>query len=172
VYIHAPSRSAPPPAPEPEPETEAESEAWEEPPFMADPLPEDEPEPQHDFAEEPEEMPVQDWVPPPEPEDALDAELFDDEPVETEGPQELEPARVADLIGYLGDLSRFLPEEKLRQLQEDTIPLKMEKIRHTLSGTVSANPATNPWPVKGEAASTTKQKLKVIMDRLKDKLAE
>jgi hypothetical protein len=48
----------------------------------------------------------------------------------------------------------------------------MEKIRHTLSGVASANPATDPWPVKGEAAATTKQKLKVIMDRLKEKLAE
>jgi len=140
------------------------------------PAPEPEPAP----PEEPEEIPTQDWVPPPAPTDSEDVgepedidilptnDSWDDERPITER----DPKGIADLIGYLGDLSRYLPEDKRRQLQEDTIPLKMEKIRHTLSGTASPNPVTNPWPTKGEAAATTKQKLKVILDRLKEKLTE
>jgi hypothetical protein len=83
-----------------------------------------------------------------------------------------EPEKVADLIGYLGDLSQFLPEGQRRQLEEENIPLKMERIRHTLTGTSPQRPAVTPWPVKGEAATTTKDKLKAILVRLKEKLAE
>ncbi len=83
-----------------------------------------------------------------------------------------EPKKVADLIEFLGGLSKFLPEDKRRQLQEENIPLKMERIRHTLTGTEPKSPITTPWPVKGEAATATRDKLKAIMARLKEKLAE
>jgi hypothetical protein len=50
--------------------------------------------------------------------------------------------------------------------------LKLEQIRHTLTGTGAPKPRANPWPEKGEDASTTKQKLRVLLDRLKEKLQE
>lgn len=166
-----PPPAAPPPVPA-KPAAPPPPESWAEPAFVPGPAPEPPHEAEPEFPEEPEELPEADWTPPPEPEVGEPEEPWEEEPSEPETEAGLEPKRVADLIGYLGDLSRFLPEDKLRQLQDDSIPLKMEKIRHTLSGVASPNPVTNPWPVKGEAPATTKQKLKVIMDRLKEKLAE
>ena len=171
-------RSAPP-----EPEPESESQPWEEPAFLANPLSGEDPVSDAELPppEEPEELPTQDWAPPRdpmEPTDSLESEEPEEAPLDDpwdadDRPMtERDPKGVSDLIGYLGDLSRYLPEDKRRQLQDDTIPLKMERIRHTLSGTTSPNPVTNPWPIKGEAPATTKQKLKVILDRLKEKLAQ
>ncbi len=121
---------------------------------------------------------MQDWTPPPGVEDEfadLPATLPGfEEPARpaTRTLTEDEPQKVVDLIKYLGDLSQYLPDDKKRQLLEENIPLKMERIRNTLSKTGSPREEPTPWPVKGEAASQTKQKLQAILDRLKVRLAE
>jgi hypothetical protein len=95
-------------------------------------------------------------------------------PPREQGPRrpltEREPAKVANLIDYLGNLSKYLPEDKKQAFMAENIPLKMEQIRHKLSG--AAAERASPWPVKGEAASATREKLRAIMERLKVKLSE
>ncbi len=73
-------------------------------------------------------------------------------------------------MDYLSSLSQYLPEDKKQAFMAENIPLKMEQIRHKLSG--AASERASPWPVKGEAASATREKLRAIMERLKVKLAE
>lgn len=133
------------------------------------------PEPQDPVrseVEEPEEV-ASDWdldpaldteqEAPVEDSDAPPSEPSDDAPHEPNAHQ------VADLMEYLEDLADFLPEDKKQQLHNDSVPLKMQKIRHNLG---QPEPDPSPWPVKGEEASVTRQKLNDIMKRLKEKLAE
>ena len=95
------------------------------------------------------------------------------EPTEEEDDLTIEdPSKVAKLMNFLGDLSQFLPQDKKQAWEDNQIPLKMERIKNTLSQSGLPPAGTSLWPVKGEAASTTRTKLKAIMDRLKEKLAE
>lgn len=164
-----------PPAPGPKPPLE---EPWDEPLSTPDLIDFREPVPtrrEAEFPEEPEELPPDLWVPEDTPaEDVPEPEFSEPgSPDPDDGAPALErPGKIADLIGYLEDLSHYLPEDQRRRLEEDTMPLKMEKIRRNLAGTPGPRVAGSLWPVKGEAPSVTKQKLKALMGRLKEKLAE
>ena len=83
------------------------------------------------------------------------------------------PEKVANLMTFLNGLSGFLPEEKLDLLHSDEIHLKLDQIRRSLSSGDQSNlPDTSPLPENGEDGAAAKQKMQVLMQRLKDKLGE
>jgi len=134
-------------------------------------------EPEPAPPEEPEELPLGDWTLPPTESSFYEPDKMAPESLEPAHPAakeltERSPGKVSDLIGYLGELSSFLPEDKRKLLIDDDIPLKMQRIRNTLTGTLTSGYSASSWPVKGESATTTKQKLQALMGRLKEKLAE
>ena len=142
--------------------------------FDPPPLPEDEPTDLiDDILFEPEgDNP--DLSPPPElasgQEEVEEAESPEDD---EEIPVSEQSGRVADLMAYLGNLSSFLPEEKRLELEADEIPLKIDRLRRTLSSSEAPTPPPHQmYPQKGEDIATTKRKLQAIMQKLKDKLGE
>lgn len=179
----APPSPSPAPTPTPTPPEPPQAELPQEVEFLEDDL--------SVFDEVP-ELQVEDIPPPPEEPPVEDLSAWEEEPLEshddlpeTEEIEDLEkaestvpqepllegqPEKVQALIDYLGKLSQFLPPPVKEKLYDDNIPLKLEKIRLSLTPKDSEPPSF--WPVKGEAPSVTKEKLKNILVKLKEKLNE
>jgi hypothetical protein len=141
--------------------------------------------------EDAEELTVPDWSPPrgvppqpraapseePEAEEPLDEEppaedLGEPEPSsEAESPDlgpllETQPGKVANLLAFLGQLSQFLPEEKRRRMNEDDLPLRMEKLRQTLLAGPPKAGASPPLP----SEINTREVLKDMVQKVRSKL--